>query len=191
MLKPGLVKGQWSAEEDDRLVGLVEKGFRNWGQVRTSTIAYATSGKLVAFEVYLRLLSFCFAVPSSSHTRGRAHAAFMVRRRGGFRSQPACLIRNSNLNHTNALSACTRTTPLALRRPCFAETETLFCLNSKVASFMDGRTSKQCRERWCHHLDPAVRKGGYTTEEDDLIILLQASGGGTVRGGGSSFIRPI
>lgn len=33
VLKPGLVKGQWSAEEDDRLVGLVEKGFRNWGQV--------------------------------------------------------------------------------------------------------------------------------------------------------------
>lgn len=33
VLKPGLVKGQWSAEEDDRLVGLVNKGFRNWGQV--------------------------------------------------------------------------------------------------------------------------------------------------------------
>ncbi|CAM9527527.1 unnamed protein product, partial [Scytosiphon promiscuus] len=78
VLKPGLVKGQWSAEEDDRLVGLVEKGFRNWGQ---------------------------------------------------------------------------------------------------VASFMDGRTSKQCRERWCHHLDPAVRKGGYTTEEDELIIFLQGEVG--------------
>lgn len=34
VLKPGLVKGQWSAEEDDRLVELVNKGFRNWGQVR-------------------------------------------------------------------------------------------------------------------------------------------------------------
>lgn len=45
--------------------------------------------------------------------------------------------------------------------------------HKKVASFMDGRTSKQCRERWCHHLDPAVRKGGYTTEEDELIIFLQ------------------
>lgn len=42
---------------------------------------------------------------------------------------------------------------------------------------MDGRTSKQCRERWCHHLDPAVRKGGYTTEEDELIIFLQVSVG--------------
>lgn len=35
VLKPGLVKGQWSQEEDDRLVGVVERGFRNWGQVRT------------------------------------------------------------------------------------------------------------------------------------------------------------
>lgn len=38
VLKPGLVKGQWSAEEDDRLVGLVEKGFRNWGQVTVDTL---------------------------------------------------------------------------------------------------------------------------------------------------------
>lgn len=37
VLKPGLVKGQWSTEEDDRLVGLVEKGFRNWGQVTIVT----------------------------------------------------------------------------------------------------------------------------------------------------------
>ncbi|CAN0159179.1 unnamed protein product, partial [Discosporangium mesarthrocarpum] len=74
VLKPGLVKGQWSGEEDLQLVNLVERGFRNWGQ---------------------------------------------------------------------------------------------------VASFMDGRTSKQCRERWCHHLDPTVRKGGYTSKEDDLIVCLQ------------------
>lgn len=51
----------------------------------------------------------------------------------------------------------------------------------KVASFMEGRTSKQCRERWCHHLDPAVRKGGYTTEEDDLIIILQVTQNEVVR----------
>lgn len=58
----------------------------------------------------------------------------------------------------------------------------------QVASFMDGRTSKQCRERWCHHLDPAVRKGGYTTEEDELIIFLQVwahSGEGRAGGGGA------
>ncbi|CAM9321015.1 unnamed protein product [Choristocarpus tenellus] len=78
VLKPGLVKGQWASDEDERLVSLVEKGFRNWGQ---------------------------------------------------------------------------------------------------VASFMEGRTSKQCRERWCHHLDPTVRKGDYTAKEDDLIVCLQAEVG--------------
>ena len=32
MLKPGLVKGQWSKEEDARLLQLVEKRcYKNWG----------------------------------------------------------------------------------------------------------------------------------------------------------------
>ncbi|CAN0567016.1 unnamed protein product, partial [Ectocarpus sp. 12 AP-2014] len=37
-----------------------------------------------------------------------------------------------------------------------------------------GRTSKQCRERWCHHLDPSINKGAYTEEEDNIIIETQA-----------------
>ncbi|CAN0427782.1 unnamed protein product, partial [Ectocarpus fasciculatus] len=37
-----------------------------------------------------------------------------------------------------------------------------------------GRTSKQCRERWCHHLDPSINKGAYTEVEDDIIIETQA-----------------
>jgi len=74
VLTPGLVKGQWSAQEDTRLVMLVSKGFKNWGQ---------------------------------------------------------------------------------------------------LASQMQGRTSKQCRERWCHHLDPSVKKGDYTDDEDQKILLLQ------------------
>lgn len=56
---------------------------------------------------------------------------------------------------------------------------------------MDGRTSKQCRERWCHHLDPAVRKGGYTTEEDDLIILLQVRGDRRSCGASSFFVAGV
>lgn len=37
-----------------------------------------------------------------------------------------------------------------------------------------GRTSKQCRERWCHHLDPSINKGAYTPAEDKIIIEMQA-----------------
>jgi hypothetical protein len=71
VLKPGLVKGQWSAQEDAMLVTLVSEGFKNWGQ---------------------------------------------------------------------------------------------------LAAHMPGRTSKQCRERWCHHLDPSIKKGDYTPEEVRLLM---------------------
>lgn len=33
-----------------------------------------------------------------------------------------------------------------------------------------GRTSKQCRERWCHHLNPDINKGPYTEQEDETIL---------------------
>jgi hypothetical protein len=33
-----------------------------------------------------------------------------------------------------------------------------------------GRNHKQCRERWHHHLDPAVKKGRWTPAEDAIII---------------------
>lgn len=70
---PGLVKGQWSKEEDELLIKLVEEGHKNWGA-------------------------------------------------------------------------------LAARIP--------------------GRTSKQCRERWCHHLDPHIVKGEWTAEEDRTLITM-------------------
>ncbi|CAB1113075.1 MYB [Ectocarpus sp. CCAP 1310/34] len=43
-----------------------------------------------------------------------------------------------------------------------------------LSQSMSGRTSKQCRERWCHHLDPSINKGAYTEEEDKIIIETQA-----------------
>jgi hypothetical protein len=43
----------------------------------------------------------------------------------------------------------------------------------QLAKHMPGRTSKQCRERWCHHLDPNVKKGDYSPEEDAAIMDMQ------------------
>mmetsp|Transcript_15189 Transcript_15189/g.24666 ORF Transcript_15189/g.24666 Transcript_15189/m.24666 type:complete len:314 (+) Transcript_15189:77-1018(+) len=39
-----------------------------------------------------------------------------------------------------------------------------------IAANLQGRIAKQCRERWCHHLCPGIRKGPWTTEEDEIII---------------------
>lgn len=41
---------------------------------------------------------------------------------------------------------------------------------SLIATFLPGRIGKQCRERWYNHLDPSVRKEGWTKEEDSVII---------------------
>jgi len=41
---------------------------------------------------------------------------------------------------------------------------------SVVGDMMDGRSGKQCRERWHNHLSPDVRKTKWTAEEDRAII---------------------
>jgi len=43
-----------------------------------------------------------------------------------------------------------------------------------VADSLDGRTGKQCRERWTNHLNPGIKKGNWTDEEDRIIIEKQA-----------------
>ncbi|OHT06712.1 hypothetical protein TRFO_25174 [Tritrichomonas foetus] len=35
---------------------------------------------------------------------------------------------------------------------------------------MPGRLAKQCRERWCNHLDPNIKRTSWTPEEDLIII---------------------
>jgi len=74
VLKPGLRKGQWTVEEDEKLVHLITLGFRSW---------------------------------------------------------------------------------------------------SALANSMGSRSSKQCRERWVHHLDPGVRKNQFSQEEDAVILRVQ------------------
>jgi hypothetical protein len=41
---------------------------------------------------------------------------------------------------------------------------------STIASHIQGRIGKQCRERWFNHLSPEVRKTTWTPEEDQIII---------------------
>ncbi|KAL7467653.1 hypothetical protein ACHAXS_007896 [Conticribra weissflogii] len=42
-----------------------------------------------------------------------------------------------------------------------------------IAAHIDGRTAKQCRERWMNQLRPDLKKGDWTDEEDQLIHSLQ------------------
>uniref|UniRef100_A0A665V6C3 V-myb avian myeloblastosis viral oncogene homolog-like 1 n=2 Tax=Echeneis naucrates TaxID=173247 RepID=A0A665V6C3_ECHNA len=40
---------------------------------------------------------------------------------------------------------------------------------SIIAKHLQSRNGKQCRERWHNHLNPTVKKSGWTLEEDHLI----------------------
>lgn len=42
-----------------------------------------------------------------------------------------------------------------------------------IALHLPGRIGKQCRERWCNHLDANIRKGQWTPEEDETVFRLQ------------------
>ena len=45
---------------------------------------------------------------------------------------------------------------------------------SEIAARIPGRIGKQCRERWFNHLDPAIKKGGWSVEEDRILEEQQA-----------------
>ena len=41
---------------------------------------------------------------------------------------------------------------------------------SKIATFLTGRTGKQCRERWINQLDPSISKLPWSPQEDAVLI---------------------
>ena len=45
---------------------------------------------------------------------------------------------------------------------------------ARVASEIQGRSTKQCRERWNNHLDPKIKRGNWSYEEDDFLLKEQA-----------------
>lgn len=47
-----------------------------------------------------------------------------------------------------------------------------------VAENIEGRTAKQCRERWSLNLDPSINRSPWTLQEDALLLKLYAEIGG-------------
>ncbi|OMO78642.1 hypothetical protein CCACVL1_14239 [Corchorus capsularis] len=45
---------------------------------------------------------------------------------------------------------------------------------SEIAKYLPGRIGKQCRERWCNHLNPDIKKSAWTEEEE--LMLIRAHG---------------
>ena len=60
---------------------------------------------------------------------------------------------------------------------------------SLIAAQLNGRTGKQCRERWHNQLDPAIKKDNWTQEEDRTLLDAHRSLGSA--GGSSSLPAPL
>jgi hypothetical protein len=41
---------------------------------------------------------------------------------------------------------------------------------AELAERIPGRIAKQCRERWCNHLDPGIKKSDWSPAEDSVIV---------------------
>ena len=50
---------------------------------------------------------------------------------------------------------------------------------SEIATRIPGRMGKQCRERWCNHLDPSLKKGDWSAAEDAVITEARDRWGNT------------
>lgn len=55
-----------------------------------------------------------------------------------------------------------------------AKEKTQFLNWKQVAGQLDGRSAKQCRERFTEYLDPAIDNSPFTPQEDTLILKAQA-----------------
>jgi hypothetical protein len=44
------------------------------------------------------------------------------------------------------------------------------CQWTALAEQMPGRIAKQCRERWCNHLNPHIKRDNWTLAEDQVIL---------------------
>ena len=45
----------------------------------------------------------------------------------------------------------------------------------EIAELIPNRTAKQCRERWCYNLSPAIKRDIWTVEEDALLMKVQTT----------------
>ena len=48
--------------------------------------------------------------------------------------------------------------------------------NKEMSSYLPGRTSTQCHNRWVEVLNPDLRRGAFNKEEDDCILRLRKNG---------------
>lgn len=150
VLRPGLVKGSFCEKEDKVMVDCLREGGlkRRWTKQEDEKL--------------------CMAVKSIGTHDWKQIAE--VHLAGHGRSDVQCLHRWQKVLRAG------------LVKGAFTEEEDkiiIDCMKQgglswmQIAERIPGRIGKQCRERWTNHLDPNLKKGGWTHEEDTILAEAQ------------------
>ncbi|CAM9650916.1 unnamed protein product [Chrysoparadoxa australica] len=253
VLKPGLVKGPWTVEEDSQLIALVDGGFKNWGQLasrmegRTSKQCrerwrhhldpsinrgeWSAEEDKMVYEIHMKVgnrwSQIAQLLPGRTENAIKHRFKALERQRVVVQSagdndidgkglndelpaQPRrwttqedealkeavaeigemnwkeIASRVESRNHVQCLQRWKKVLKPGLVKGHWSpeEDSQLMQLISEghsnwgpIAAKLPGRTSKQCRERWRHHLDPSINRGDWSAREDSVIVDMQAKVG--------------
>ena len=177
VIKPGLNKGPWSAEEDQLVRDSVAKmqAESSEGVVKWASIASQLTGRLGAHAASKRdsrrvgkhsqhqkreaSLALCFSL-----SLARARASRGTREtRDDFSTTLLARAREFKTHHHLSLSLSLSLGPAR----CFS-LASLAHFESRLAC-----AGKQCRERWFNHLDPTIKKGEWEPEENRILFGAQ------------------
>ena len=150
VLRPGLVKGAFCEKEDRVIVDCLREGGlkRRWTKQEDEKL--------------------CAAVKAVGTNNWKQIAE--VNLAGHGRSDVQCLHRWQKVLRAGLVKGAFTEEEDKIIIECMREGNLTWM---QIAERIPGRIGKQCRERWTNHLDPNLKKGGWTHEEDTILAEAQ------------------
>lgn len=150
VLRPGLVKGAFCEKEDKVIVECLREGGlkRRWTKQEDEKLCLAV--KSVGPHDWKRI--------AEQHLAGHG------------RSDVQCLHRWQKVLRAGLVKGAFTEEEDKIIIECMREGGLTWM---QIAERIPGRIGKQCRERWTNHLDPNLKKGGWTHEEDTILAEAQ------------------
>merc|ERR1719240_1570305 len=145
----------WTAAEDAAMLNAIAKhGARNW--------------KVIAAAVPGRTHAQCLQRWAKAKRPGLKKGYWTKAEDDLLRSLVALLHSTNNTSTSTSASTTGTTTTTTATTTAKAHKSSW----ANIARQITGRTSKQCRERWFHHLDPSIKRTPYTEAEDSQIMAM-------------------